>query len=41
MIFGATVDPTMKPTADGSDHTAASIGDSPRTSCRYCPMNRK
>ena len=41
MIFGAATEPTMKPTADGSDHSAASIGDSPRTSCRYCAMKRK
>ena len=41
MILGARTDPTMKPTADGSDQTAASIGDSPRTSCRYCAMKRK
>jgi hypothetical protein len=41
MILGAMTEPTMKPAADGSDHTAASIGDSPSTSCRYCAMKRK
>ncbi len=41
MILGAMVEPTMKPAADGSDQKAASIGDSPRTSCRNCEMNRK
>jgi hypothetical protein len=41
MNLGAVTEPMVKPTADGSDQSAASSGDSPRTSWRYCPINRK
>ena len=40
-IRGARFDPMMKPIADGTDHTPASNGDRPRTSCRYWATNRK
>ena len=40
-IRGARLDPTMNPTADGSDHSPASSGDSPSTSWRYWATNKK
>ncbi len=38
---GARFDPTMNPTAEGSDHRPACNGERPSTSCRYCATNRK
>jgi hypothetical protein len=36
---GVAMDPRMNPAEDGSDHSPASRGDSPRTSCRYWAVN--
>ena len=40
-IRGASCEPMTKATADGTDHSPATSGESPATSCRYCAMNRK
>ncbi len=39
-ILGVKVDPTTNAKAHGSIHMPASSGDRPRTSCRYCEINK-